>query len=81
MDIEFSYYNLTLRELVDMGKEIHVRQLHILIWLASLTRGGCLHGWGHDMHEAGPSCAATCSTHLRPAQRLAPCPCTCGHSR
>ncbi|KAI7835519.1 hypothetical protein COHA_010593 [Chlorella ohadii] len=23
MDIEFSYYNLTLRELVDMGKEIH----------------------------------------------------------
>lgn len=38
MDIEFSYYNLTLRELVDMDKEIHVRQLHIVFWLAYLTR-------------------------------------------
>lgn len=26
MDIEFAYYNLTLQELVDMGKEIHVRR-------------------------------------------------------
>lgn len=24
MDIEFSYYNLTLRELVEMGKDIQV---------------------------------------------------------
>ncbi len=31
MDIEFSYYNLTLRELVDMGKEIHVRPYTIVL--------------------------------------------------